>query len=264
MRWLLSLVCAAVMAQTNPLDDDLLAAARKGDLPAVKTLLEKGAALEAKSRYGQTPLFFAARGGHEELVKFLLSKGAQTKVNDTFYKMSLLAAAADKGYTGIVKALLDAGSDGAADALEAAAERGNQEMATMVIATGKVKPEQMTAALTAAQRAKQPAIEELLTKAGAKPAPKPSAQVSEDQLKSYVGTYKGDPIGEMSFVLKEGKLFLNVQGQSLELGAFDDTNFGLLVNPGVKLQFKLTDGKVTGVNLLQGGQTLSMTRVEGK
>jgi hypothetical protein len=264
MKWLMSLVCAVVLAQTNPLDEELLTAARKGDLPAVKSLLEKGAALEAKSRYGQTPLFFAARGGHEELVKFLLAKGAQTKVNDTFYKMSLLAAAADKGYTGIVKALIDAGSDGAADALEAAAERGNQEMAAMVLATGKVKPEQMTASLTAAQRAKQPAIEEMLTKAGAKPAPKPAAQVSEDKLKAYVGTYKGDPVGEMAFTLKEGKLFLNVQGQSLELGAFDDTNFGLLVNAAVKLQFKLTDGKVTGVNLLQGGQTFPMTRVEGK
>lgn len=263
-RVVMSVVCAVVLAQTNPLDEEVLTAARKGDLPAVKSLLDKGAALEAKSRYGQTPLFFAARGGHEELVKFLLAKGAQTKVNDTFYKMSLLAAAADKGYTGIVKALIDAGSDGASEALEAAAERGNQEMATMVLATGKVKPEQMTAALTAAQRAKQPAIEEMLTKAGAKPAPKPAAQVSEDKLRTYVGTYKGDPVGEMAFTLKEGKLYINVQGQSLELGAFDDTTFGLLVNAAVKLQFKLTDGKVTGVNLLQGGQTFPMTRVEGK
>lgn len=264
MKWLMCLVCTVLMAQTNPLDEDLLTAARKGELAAVKALLEKGAGLEAKSRYGQTPLFFAARGGHEELVKFLLAKGAQTKVNDTFYKMSLVAATADKGYTAIVKALLEAGAEGAADALEAAAERGNQEMAEMVLATGKVKPEQMTGALTAAQRAKQPAIVELLTKAGAKAAPKPSAQVSEEKLKAYLGTYKGDPVGEMTFVLKEGKLFLNVQGQSLELGAFDDTTFGLLVNAAVKLQFKLTDGKVTGVNLLQGGQTFPMTRVEGK
>ena len=87
MKWLAALLCAAAFGQAPAADDDLLTAARKGDLPGVKALLEKGAALEAKSRYGQTPLFFAARNGHEEIVKFLLAKGASAEVNDTFYSM---------------------------------------------------------------------------------------------------------------------------------------------------------------------------------
>jgi len=173
MKWIALLLCAVVFGQTPPLEEDLLAAARKGDLPAVKALLEKGAPLEAKSRYGQTPLFFAARNGHQEVVTFLLSKGASPNVNDTFYKVSLLAATADKGNVGIVKALIDAGATASGDALEAAAERGSAEIVTMLLATGKLSPADLTRGLSAAERAKKPEVAELLTKAGAKPAPKP-------------------------------------------------------------------------------------------
>jgi ankyrin repeat protein len=42
---------------------DLLDAARKGDLDTVKALIGKGAPLEAKTAYGQTPLYLAAMSG---------------------------------------------------------------------------------------------------------------------------------------------------------------------------------------------------------
>jgi ankyrin repeat protein len=38
----------------------------------VKLLLEKGAELESKDKYGQTPLSWAAERGHEAVVKLLL------------------------------------------------------------------------------------------------------------------------------------------------------------------------------------------------
>ncbi len=198
MKWLAVLLGAVAFGQAPALDEELLTAARKGDLPALKALLAKGAPLEAKSRYGQTPLFFAARNGHEELVKFLLAKGASPNVSDTFYKVPLMAAAADKGYTGIVKALIDAGAAGAGDALEAGAERGSTEMVTMLLTTGKLTPADLTRGLSAAEQARKPDVAELLTKAGAKPAPKPTAQISEEILKRYAGKYKGDPIGEVT------------------------------------------------------------------
>lgn len=262
MRWLAFLACAALLGQTPAADEELLTAARKGDLAAVKALLAKGAALEAKSRYGQTPLFFAARNGHEEVARFLLSKGATANVNDTFYKMSLLAAAADKGHTGIVKALIEAGATGVGDALEVAVERGSLEMTAMLLATGKLTPAQLTGGLTAAERAKKTDIAELLTKAGAKPAPKPAAQVDAGTLKLYAGKYRGDPVGEVSVTLKENKLFLGVQGQSLEMGAFDETTFGLLAQPAARLKFTLENGKATVMTLLQGGQSFPLKRVE--
>ena len=49
------LVFATVAALgAGDISDDLLAAARQGDLEAVKTLIDKGAPLEAKTPYGQT------------------------------------------------------------------------------------------------------------------------------------------------------------------------------------------------------------------
>ena len=253
-----------VFGQAPALDDELLSAARKGDLAGVKTLLAKGAALEAKSRYGQTPLFFSARNGHEEVVKFLLAQGASPNVNDTFYKMSLLAAAADKGYTGIVKALIDAGASGAGDALEVAAERGSIEMATMLIASGKLTPADLTAALTAAEQSKKEDVVELLSKAGAKPAPKPTAQVGAEILKLYVGLYKGERIGEVTVVVKANKLFLGIGGQSLEMGAFDETTFGVLAQPGAKWAFTVEGGKATLLTYVRGAQTIPLKRVEGQ
>ncbi|MBI5084270.1 MAG: ankyrin repeat domain-containing protein [Acidobacteria bacterium] len=237
MKWLALLVCAAALAQAPAQDEDLLTAARKGDLPAVKALLEKGANLEAKSRYGQTPLYFAARNGHEEVVKHLLSKGANPKVNDTFYKSSLLAASLDKGSPALVEALLTA---------------------------GKFNADELTDALESATRGKRPEIAAVLEKAGAKPRPKPAFEVSEGKLKLYAGSYKGDPVGEVAVVLKEGKLFLNPPGQSLELGAFDEVTFGLVMAPQVRVKFTVAGGTATELTILQGGATFVLKRVEGK
>src|SRR5215813_14206748 len=91
MRFLVPLLFAtAPVLFAADANDDLLSAARAGDLAAVKASLDKGATLEAKTPYGQTPLYLAAMQGHEEVVRFLLDKGATTEVKDTFYKASML------------------------------------------------------------------------------------------------------------------------------------------------------------------------------
>lgn len=85
------LTLAASLMLSAAIDDDLLDAARKGDLASVKALVGKGAAIEAKTPYGQTPLYLAAMSGHADVVEFLLDKGASTNVRDTFYKAPMLA-----------------------------------------------------------------------------------------------------------------------------------------------------------------------------
>jgi uncharacterized protein len=60
----------------------LLEFAAKGNLRAVKTLIESGAALDAKDKYGRTPLHLAAFYGHTATVKALIANGAALDARD--------------------------------------------------------------------------------------------------------------------------------------------------------------------------------------
>ncbi len=257
------LIVAPLLLQMQTLDEQLLDAARKGDLAAVESLMAKGANIEAASPYGQTPLFFAARNGHTPVVKFLIGKGAKVDVRDTFYKMSLTAAAADRGNVGAVRALLEAGAS-PSDVLGSATYRGNKELVALAIASGKLTPQDLSSALQAAGQAKQPEIAEMLAKAGAVPPPKPTAAVAPEKLAVLAGTYKGEPLGEFVVQFRDGKLFALVQGQTLEMGAFDETTFGLLAAPQVKLQFILENGRAVKLTLNQSGMQFNLARVESK
>ncbi len=76
MRLITVLTLYAVIGYASDANEDLLAAVRKQDVPAVKALLDKGANVNAKSPYGATPLFFAADRGNLEIIKILLDRGA--------------------------------------------------------------------------------------------------------------------------------------------------------------------------------------------
>src|ERR1051325_4648876 len=70
MRSIALLFCTSALAlYAGDANDDLLAACRAGDLATVKSSIEKGAAIETKTPYGQTPLYLAAMNGHEEVVR---------------------------------------------------------------------------------------------------------------------------------------------------------------------------------------------------
>lgn len=257
------MLLALLFMQAPALDEQLLEAARKGDLATVQALIGKGANIEAQSRYGQTPLFFAARNGHAPVVRFLLGKGAKTDVKDSFYRMSLVAAAADRGGVEVIKALLDAGAKGS-EVLGTAAYRGNKEMVALVLERAKPAADDLTSALQAAEQAKQPEIAAMLQAAGAKPPQKPEAAVAPEKLALLAGTYKGEPVGEFVVQMRDGKLFGMTQGQSFELGAFDDTTFALVQAPQVKLKFTVENGKASKLTLDQRGAQFTLVRVEGK
>jgi ankyrin repeat protein len=250
--------------QKSDLDEELLAAARRGELARVKELLAKGANIEAKTRYGITPLFYAAWGGHADVVRYLASQGAQVDVSDTFYKMPAYMAALDKGRTEAVKALIEAGLKNPASGLGMAASRGNKEIVEMLLAKGGATAEQLSNALQGAERGKHTEIVEMLKKAGAAPPKKPDFEVDAATLASYAGTYRGEPIGDLTIALKDGKLVLNTQGQQMEMGAFDKENFTLIQVPQVKIRFVAESGKVTGAVLTQGQMTVNLKRVEAK
>jgi ankyrin repeat protein len=252
----------ALLAQ-NPkqeLNDQLFEATRKGDATAVTALLDKGADVNAKFRYGTTALFKAAERGHLEVVKVLLARGADVSVKDTFYGATAMTWALDNKHVEVVGALLEKDPAGVNDVLMTGANEGNPALVRLALAKGGAKPETLTAALVAAQNDKDKAeIAEMLKKAGALPPP----EVDAATLQSYVGKYKGETGPEIAITLTEGKLFAVATGQRpFALIAINSTTFRPLAFEGMTISFNVEAGHITGIGVNQGPNTTQMKRVE--
>lgn len=84
-------------------NEEFFAAARKGDVAAVKAFLDKGVDVNAKTRYGAAALSYACDKGHIEVVKLLIERGADVNVRDTFYGEVPLGWALSRDHVQIVK-----------------------------------------------------------------------------------------------------------------------------------------------------------------
>ena len=195
------------------INEELLDASRKGDFASVKSLLEKGAALEAKTSYGQTPLYLAAMNGHEDVVKLLLEKGANTDVRDTFYKASILGFVMQRKHYAVAKMLIAKGNGSVDEMLSGAAGSGNGELVQAVLDKGRPSQASLDKTYEMALERKLATVAELLKKAGAH-EPAPPVQVDAKVLESYAGTYKTEqfPLDIKVFV-RDGKLILQATGQ---------------------------------------------------
>jgi len=241
------------------LNDQFWEATRKGDVQAVAALLDKGADVNAKFRYGQTALFKAAERGHVEVVKLLLARGADVTVKDTFYQTNAMTWALDGKHVEVVRAILEKDTASVSDVLMTGAREGNVELVRMAIEKGGLKPETLTSALTAANGEKKPEILDMLKKAGAVPPP----EVDAATLQSYVGRYKGDPGPELSITFKDGKLFVGPPGQApVALMAVDKITFKPTAFDGLTFKFTVDAGKTTGVAFQQGPNTTQLKRIE--
>src|ERR1700704_2678323 len=85
-------------------------AARSGHLEMVDLLLARGAPINARSLADATALYFAAEGGHTPIVQRLIERGADVKLTGRS-GISPIAAAAYAGNDAIVEALLARGAD---------------------------------------------------------------------------------------------------------------------------------------------------------
>ena len=85
-------------------------AARSGHLEMVDLLLARGAPINARSLADATALYFAAEGGHTPIVQRLIECGADVKLTGRS-RISPIAAAAYAGNDAIVEALLARGAD---------------------------------------------------------------------------------------------------------------------------------------------------------
>jgi ankyrin repeat protein len=92
----------------------LILAAVNGHFTVVRALLEKGVDVDSQENLmGQTALIWAAKGGQKAIVKTLLEAGAKVNARDKFGGTALTRAASN-GQAEIVETLLEAGADIAA------------------------------------------------------------------------------------------------------------------------------------------------------
>lgn len=258
----LLLVPLATRAQDpkQVLNDQFWEAARKGDVAAVAALLDKGADVNAKFRYGQTALFKAAERGYAEVAKLLLARGADVTVKDTFYNTTAMTWALDGKHVEVVRTILEKDTASVNEVLMTGAREGNVALVRVAIDKGGLKPETLTAALTAATGdEKKTEIVDILKKAGALPPP----EIEAATLQSYVGKYKGDPGPELSITFKDGKLFAAPTGQSpIALMALDKLTFKPTAFDGITLKFTVEAGKTTALAFQQGPNTTQLKRIE--
>ncbi len=255
---LLSIVVAAQDSKVS-LNDQLFEAVRKGDAAAVTALLDKGAEVNAKFRYGSTALFKAAERGHLEVVKVLLARGADVSVKDTFYGATAMSWALQNNHFDVVRAIVDKDA-GSLDEVLLGGARGNQiELVRIATDKGGSKPEILTLALEGAvtSEPKNEEIIALLKKAGAVPA----AVVAPAVLESYVGTYRGDPTPEVTVTQKGGRLYAQGPGRPpVALMAVDQLTFRPTSFDGLTLVFKVEEGKAVAVEFKQGSNTTLLKR----
>jgi ankyrin repeat protein len=247
-------------ATAQKLNEQLYEAVRRGDAAEVKALLDRGADVNAKFRYGATALFKAAERGHVEVVKLLLERGADASVKDTFYGATAMTWALDGKHVEVVRALLAKDPDSVGDVLMTGVREGRVEFVRMALDKGGLKPEALTGALVAAtEDGNRAEIADLLRKAGAQPPP----EVAAATLESYAGKYRGDPGPELAITLKDGKLYATPTGQrAFVLMAVDQTTFRPAAFDGVSVTFNVEGGKVTGLALKQGANTTQLKRVD--
>jgi ankyrin repeat protein len=259
---LLLLASGSVLAQD--LNEQLLAAARKGDPALARTLIEKGADVNAKTRYGATPLSYACDRGNVELVRLLIEKGANVDVKDTFYGATPIIWAAQKGHADVVKLLLEKGAKGRDEAMSIAISEGSLPLARAVLESGTAPQQSLDNWLTTATRNKQPEIAELIQKAGGKPIVLTEFKISPEAMQSYVGTYK-DETREYSFLVREGKLVLKSgQREFISVSTAMHT-FEFPDIPGLKIVFNTDGDRIVSATFKQPGSSdLTLKKAEAK
>ncbi len=118
-------------------------AAMRGDVEAVRALLEQGADANEAQGDGMTALHWAARNGDIEMARLLVTAGANVEAGTRIGRYTPLHLASRAGGAGVVEALLAAGADvharttnSGVTALHLAAESGSSEAIRLLAGAG--------------------------------------------------------------------------------------------------------------------------------
>jgi hypothetical protein len=140
-------------------------------------------------------------------------------------------------------------------------DTGNTEIINVVLEKGGLKQETLNNALRRASVGTNKEVIERLKKAGAVVS---EVSVDPEVLKTYVGVYRNEQVGQITFDLKDGKLVGNAMGQGgFRTSAISKNKFAI-IEVDATVTFNLDGDKVTGFSLSQGGQNFVFKRMEQK
>ncbi len=122
-------------------------AAFSGDPDLVRFLIDKGAKVESKDAESKTPLHIAVMNDRREAAAALLERGAAIEARDDYQRTALVLCARERGQASLGRILIEAGADVNAkdkfgsDALELAAWRGKADFVDLLLEKGAQVPE---------------------------------------------------------------------------------------------------------------------------
>lgn len=260
----LLLLLMMAQAPTSALNESLWEAARAGDAARVASLVDEGADVNAKARYDMTALHFAADKGRLEVVRLLVARGANVNAQDTFYRTRSLDWALSNGHRTVATFLLEQGSEGADNALEAGVEVDDLTLVRAALAA-RVSRQGLETALVAAERQKRTALLPMIKAAlDARPAePPPEVTLAPSVLASYAGTYRNETQGTTAVVsVREGDLEVAVASQPpARLAPTSTTTFRGATTPNLTVSFDGRGGLVEAMSVTQAGNVVSFAPV---
>jgi outer membrane protein assembly factor BamB len=195
--------CSVPLVHAADLNEQLWEASRKGDANAVQGLIAHGADVNAKTHYGANALWFAASKGHADVVKILLKHKADPNNSDIVWGSTPMAWSVGAGKVDMVQMLLEAGADPDASVMDAFSSE-DPKMIRAVLASAKVKPETLGAALFFTPKSKTE-ITKAFTEVGAKPLPTASAQELKE-WKAYEGEYETHNGMKLTVTIRDGQM----------------------------------------------------------
>ncbi len=122
-------------------------AANGTDPGLIEFLIDMGAKIDLAGGQAKTPLHIAATNDRREVVRALVKRGASLEIRDDYGRTALVLCARERGQPGTARILIDAGADVNAvdkfgsDALELATWRGKAEFIDLLLEKGAKAPE---------------------------------------------------------------------------------------------------------------------------
>ncbi|MBU6175548.1 MAG: ankyrin repeat domain-containing protein, partial [Planctomycetes bacterium] len=227
----------------------LWTAARTGDLVAAQRELDSGVDVNAVTTYQSTALCFASDRGYTEVVRLLLERGANPNVKDSFYNATPLMWAQMGKHYKVIPLLLQGGAEGSNPLLLDGVVQGDKPLVEAVLKAGKVDADTLASAAVQAAQGRP----DLLVLFEGLDYPKLTIPtLSDRELGVFVGKY-AEPDRASTMTIRATSKGLEIDfgsGQYQPWFVFGATELRRGKN---RLVFQIEDSRVTSVALDSGG-----------